>query len=94
MHSAPAGRPVAQLPGLVESAVRHFGGLDILINNASTFYPTPIGEISLGQFEDLIGTNFRAPLFLARFALLAMVRIGDAAVVQHLTDAAAADISS
>jgi hypothetical protein len=36
----------------------------------------------------------RAPLFLARFALLAMVRIGDAAVVQHLTDAAAADISS
>jgi pteridine reductase len=61
-------REVAQLPGLVESAVRHFGGLDILINNASTFYPTPIGEISLGQFEDLIGTNFRAPLFLAQAA--------------------------
>jgi hypothetical protein len=36
----------------------------------------------------------RAPLFLARFALLAMMRIGDAAVVQGLTDAAAADISS
>ncbi len=36
----------------------------------------------------------RAPLFLARFALLAMVRIGDAAVVQDLTDAAAADIAS
>ena len=36
----------------------------------------------------------RAPLFLARFALLAMVRIGDAAAVQGLTDAAAADISS
>ena len=36
----------------------------------------------------------RAPLFLARFALLAMVRIGDAAVVQGLTDAAAADIVS
>jgi hypothetical protein len=36
----------------------------------------------------------RAPLFLARFALLAMVRIGDAALVQDLTDAAAADISS
>jgi hypothetical protein len=40
-----------------------------------------------------LGEN-SAPLFLARFALLAMVRIGDAAVVQGLTDAAAADISS
>lgn len=36
----------------------------------------------------------RAPLFLARFALLAMMRIGDAAAVQRLTDAAAADIAS
>jgi pteridine reductase len=59
---------VAQLPGLVEAAVRHFGRLDILINNASTFYPTPIGDISSGQFEDLIGTNLRAPLFLAQAA--------------------------
>ena len=59
---------VAHLPGLVDSAIRHFGRLDILINNASTFYPTPIGEISLGQFEDLIGTNLRAPLFLAQAA--------------------------
>jgi pteridine reductase len=61
-------REVAHLPGLVESALRDFGRLDILINNASTFYPTPIGEISLGQFEDLIGTNLRAPLFLAQAA--------------------------
>src|SRR5580704_1603418 len=59
---------VARLPGLIESALRHFGRLDILINNASTFYPTPIGDISSGQFEDLIGTNFRAPLFLAQAA--------------------------
>ena len=61
-------REVAHLPGLIESALRDFGRLDILINNASTFYPTPIGEISLGQFEDLIGTNLRAPLFLAQAA--------------------------
>ncbi len=59
---------VARLPGLLEAAVNHFGRLDILINNASTFYPTPIGDISSGQFEDLIGTNFRAPLFLAQAA--------------------------
>ncbi|HEY6457749.1 MAG TPA: pteridine reductase [Steroidobacteraceae bacterium] len=59
---------VACLPGLIESAVGHFGRLDILINNASTFYPTPIGDIGSRQFEDLIGTNFRAPLFLAQAA--------------------------
>jgi pteridine reductase len=59
---------VAHLPQLVEATVSHFGRLDILINNASTFYPTPLGEISLDQFENLIGTNFRAPLFLAQAA--------------------------
>lgn len=58
----------ARLPDLVDAAIRHFGRLDILINNASTFYATPIGEISTAQFDDLIGTNFRAPLFLAQAA--------------------------
>jgi pteridine reductase len=59
---------VARLPALIEAAVARFGRLDILINNASTFYATPIGEISGGQFDDLIGTNFRAPLFLSQAA--------------------------
>jgi pteridine reductase len=38
------------------------------VNNASTFYPTPVGEITLAQWEDLTGTNLRAPLFLAQAA--------------------------
>jgi pteridine reductase len=58
----------ARLPDLVAAALRHFGRLDILINNASTFYATPVGEITAAQFEDLVGTNFRAPLFLAQAA--------------------------
>ncbi len=57
-----------QLPGLIAACIARFGRLDILINNASTFYPTPIGEIAVAQFDDLIGTNFRAPLFLAQAA--------------------------
>jgi pteridine reductase len=59
---------VARLPGLVEAAVSHFGRLDILINNASTFYPTPVGKITRAAWDDLIGSNLRAPLFLAQAA--------------------------
>jgi pteridine reductase len=53
------------LPDAVTGA---FGRLDILVNNASTFYPTPVGEITPQQFDDLVGTNLRAPLFLAQAA--------------------------
>ena len=59
---------IARLPGLVAAAIQHFGRLDILVNNASSFYATPIGTVTGAQFEDLIGTNFRAPLFLAQAA--------------------------
>jgi pteridine reductase len=58
----------ATLPALVESAQRAFGRLDILVNNASTFYPTVIGEIDERQWDDLIGPNLKAPLFLAQAA--------------------------
>jgi pteridine reductase len=58
----------AQLPQLVATTLRDFGRLDILVNNASSFYATPVGEITAANFEDLIGTNFRAPLFLAQAA--------------------------
>ena len=53
---------------LPATAIRAFGRLDVLVNNASTFYPTPVGEITAAQFDDLIGTNLRAPLFLAQAA--------------------------
>ena len=53
---------------LVATVVRAFGRLDVLVNNASTFYPTPVGSITPDQFDDLIGSNLRAPLFLAQAA--------------------------
>jgi len=61
-----------KLPALVDFAVSSFGGLDVLVNNASTFYPTPIGEITPAAFDDLIGTNLKAPLFLAQAAAPAL----------------------
>jgi len=59
---------MTQLPTLVETAAAQFGGLDILVNNASTFYPTPLGDITEMDWDDLIGTNLKAPLFLAQAA--------------------------
>jgi pteridine reductase len=56
------------LPTLVEGALAAFGRLDLLVNNASTFYPTPLGQISAAQWDDLIGSNLRAPLFLSQAA--------------------------
>ena len=51
---------------------RLFGSLDALVNNASSFFQTPVGEITAAQWEDLIGTNLRAPMFLAQAAAPAL----------------------
>ena len=59
---------VAALPGLVAEVLRHFGRLDALVNNASSFFATPLGGIGSGEWEDLVGTNLRAPLLLAQAA--------------------------
>jgi pteridine reductase len=59
---------VARLPELAKAAQAAFGGLDVLVNNASTFFPTPIGDITGIDWDDLIGTNLKAPLFLAQAA--------------------------
>jgi pteridine reductase len=59
----------ASLPDVIERAVAAFGRLDVLINNASSFYPTPLGTITEGQWDDLFGTNLKAPLFLCQAAI-------------------------
>jgi pteridine reductase len=59
---------VAQLPALIEEAVAGVGRRGVLVNNASSFYPTPVGTATEEQWEDLIGTNLKAPFFLAQAA--------------------------
>ncbi|HUL40379.1 MAG TPA: pteridine reductase [Burkholderiales bacterium] len=56
------------LPNLVGDTVKHFGKLDVVINNASSFFPTAVGEINNKAWDDLIGTNLKAPLFLLQAA--------------------------
>lgn len=53
---------------LIEDAVETWGRLDVLINNASSFYPTPVGSITLEQWHDLMNSNLKAPLFLSQAA--------------------------
>lgn len=53
---------------LVKAALKRFERLDALVNNASSFFPTPVGEITEQAWDDLVGTNLRAPLFLAQAA--------------------------
>lgn len=60
------------LPGIVGATLHAFGRLDVLVNNASTFYPTPLGQVTPEAFEDLIGSNLRAPLFLTQAAAEAL----------------------
>jgi pteridine reductase len=63
---------VAALPALMAAVLARFGRLDILVNNASSFMPTPVGTITAEQFDDLVGTNLRAPLFLSQAAAPAL----------------------
>ena len=51
---------------LVAATLLEFGRLDILVNNASSFFPTPIGQITVPQWDDLMGSNLKAPLFLSQ----------------------------
>jgi len=56
------------LSGLVDDTIRHFGRLDALVSNASSFFATPLDGIDELQWNDLIGTNLKAPLLLAKAA--------------------------
>jgi pteridine reductase len=60
---------LSMLPNLVGDTVKRFGRLDVVINNASSFFPTAVGEINDKAWDDLIGTNLKAPLFLSQAAV-------------------------
>lgn len=61
-------RNIEGLPGVVASTVDRFGRLDALVNNASSFFATPLGSIDEAAWDDLVGSNLKAPLFLTQAA--------------------------
>lgn len=71
------------IESLAQKAAQAFGRLDILINNASSFYPTRLGEIGESDWQDLIGSNLKAPLFLSQ-ACYPSLRETNGAIVNML----------
>lgn len=73
-------RDMRALEAMAAAVLARSGRLDILVNNASTFYPTPIGSITDEQWHDLIDSNLKAPLFLSQ-ALLPALRAARGVIV-------------
>jgi pteridine reductase len=59
---------LASVTSIIDRALQRFGRIDALVNNASSFYPTTMGEITLEQINDLFASNAIAPLLLAQAA--------------------------
>jgi pteridine reductase len=74
----------AAIPSLAISVVNHFGRLDALVNNASSFYPTKVGAVDTAAWDDLIGSNLKAPLFLSQAVAPHLVESGGCIV--NITD--------
>ena len=74
---------IAKLEELAATACNAFDGLHILVNNASSFYPTKFGEIEPQAWEDLIASNYKAPLFLSQACYPALQR-GSGCIINML----------
>ena len=75
---------VAAIERLAAQVIQWRDRLDVLVNNASSFYPTPAGTITEAQWDDLVGTNLKAPLFLSQAALPALRKAGG--VIVNIVD--------
>jgi len=61
-------RDLTQLDKMTQQVIENYGRLDVLINNASSFYPTPIKHVTETDWDELLGTNLKAPFFLCQAA--------------------------
>lgn len=57
-----------KINSMVTQAIHAWGRLDVVINNASSFFPTPFGSVDEEQWEYLMGSNLKAPFFLCQAA--------------------------
>jgi pteridine reductase len=78
-RAVPTGAEVAP-DALVGAALDAFGRLDLLVNNASSFFPVAVGDIESSHWEELIGSNLRAPLFICQQAAPELKKAGGAII--------------
>lgn len=76
-------RRVDALEALAQQAAGRWGRLDALVNNASSYYQTPLGTLTEAQFDELIGANLKAPLFLAQACA---ARLSDGGSIVNILD--------
>ena len=69
---------------LVAAAIERFGRLDVLVNNASSFFPVAIGAVEASHWEELMGSNLRAPLFISQEAAPHLAK--DAGSIVNIVD--------
>lgn len=67
-------KEAAEREALIENSVKRWGRLDALVNNASTFYPSPVGTVTEAIWSDLVDVNLKAPFFLAQAAYGALAQ--------------------
>lgn len=65
---------ISGFPKMIESILQKTARLDILVNNASSFYATPLGEINEEDWQNLVGSNLKAPLFLSQAASSELIK--------------------
>lgn len=75
---------VRECSALARDVTGHFGRLDLLVNNASGFLPTPVGETSEAQWDKLLASNLKAPYFLVQAARETLAKHGGSVV--NITD--------
>lgn len=71
---------IPRLPALLDEVEAYHGRLDLLVNNASSFYPTPLDEATEAQWDELLGANLKGPFFLTR-AAARLLRASHGAVI-------------
>lgn len=69
-----------QLASIIREIEQWRGRLDLLVNNASSFYPTPLAQLTTRQWDDLMGSNLKAPFFLAA-AAAPLLRANQGAII-------------
>lgn len=81
-------RQVSEIEPLIQQIEAQLGEIDVLINNAADFFPTPIGEVSESEWDHLISLNLKAPFFLSQSVGTSMLKRGHGKIV-NIVDVAA-----